>query len=66
MKTLTIDLETRSDVDITASGVYRYTESPQFAILLMSVSVDGGEITTYDLALYRVTAVCYPADVGLC
>lgn len=50
MKTLTIDLETRSDVDITASGVYRYTESPQFAILLMSVSVDGGEITTYDLA----------------
>lgn len=51
MKTLTIDLETRSDVDITASGVYRYTESPQFAILLMSVSVDGGEITTYDLAI---------------
>ena len=50
MKTLTIDLETRSDVDITASGVYRYTESSQFAILLMSISVDGGEITTYDLA----------------
>ena len=50
MKTLTIDLETRSDVDITASGVYRYVESPQFSILLMSVSVDGGDVVTYDLA----------------
>ncbi len=47
---MTIDIETRSDADITVSGAYSYAESPQFAILLMSVSVDGGDVITYDLA----------------
>lgn len=49
MNYLTIDLETRSDIDISASGVYKYAESPNFDILLISISVDGGKVITYDL-----------------
>lgn len=50
MKTIEIDLETRSDRDITKCGVYAYVDSPYFAITLMSVSVDGGAVQLYDLA----------------
>ena len=50
MKTMSIDLETRSSVDIGKCGVYKYAESPDFDILLFGVSVDGGPITVYDLA----------------
>lgn len=50
MKTLEIDLETRSDRDITKCGVYAYVDSPYFAITLMSVSVDDGAVQLYDLA----------------
>lgn len=50
MKTLEIDLETRSDRDITKCGVYAYADSPYFAITLMSVAVDGGAVQLYDLS----------------
>lgn len=50
MKTLEIDLETKSDRDITKCGVYAYVDSPYFAITLISVSVDGGAVQLYDLA----------------
>ena len=50
IKTLSIDLETFSDVDLKKCGVYKYAESPNFEILLFGVSVDGGEIIVYDLA----------------
>ena len=49
MKTLSIDLETFSDVDLRKAGVYRYTGSPAFEILLFGVSIDGGPVTVYDL-----------------
>lgn len=48
--TLSIDLETFSDVDLKKCGVYKYAESPNFEILLFGVSVDSGEVTVYDLA----------------
>lgn len=48
--TLSIDVETFSDVDLKKCGVYKYAESPDFEILLFGVSVDGGEATVYDLA----------------
>lgn len=48
--TLSIDLETFSAVDLKKCGVYKYAESPDFEILLFGVSVDGGEVTVYDLA----------------
>ena len=48
--TLSIDVETFSDVDLKKCGVYKYASSPNFEILLFGVSVDGGEVTVYDLA----------------
>ena len=48
--TLSIDVETFSDVDLKKCGVYKYAESPNFAVLLFGVSVNGGEVTVYDLA----------------
>lgn len=50
MKSISIDIETRSGVDIGKSGVYRYTESPDFAILLFGYAVDGSEVKVIDLA----------------
>lgn len=50
IRTLSIDLESFSDVDLKKCGVYRYAESPNFEILLFGVSVDGGEVMVYDLA----------------
>ena len=48
--TLSIDVETFSDVDLKKCGVYKYASSPNFEILLFGVSVNGGEVTVYDLA----------------
>lgn len=50
MKKLMIDLETRSDVDITKTGVYRYADSPYFDILLFAYSVDNAPVQVVDLA----------------
>ena len=50
IKTLSIDLETFSDVELTKCGVYKYAESPNFEILLFGVSVNGGDVVVYDLA----------------
>ena len=50
MWNLSLDLETKSSVDITKCGAYKYAESPDFEILLFGVSVDYGPITVYDLA----------------
>ena len=50
MMTLSIDLETRSSVDLAKCGVYRYASSPDFDILLFGVSVDSGPVKVYDLA----------------
>lgn len=50
IKYMSLDLETRSSVDITKSGVYKYAESPDFEFLLFGVSVNGGPVAVYDLA----------------
>lgn len=47
---LSLDLETRSSVDIAKSGVYRYAESDDFDILLFGVSVNHEPVRVYDLA----------------
>lgn len=49
MKTLSIDLETFSSVDLKKSGVYRYCESNDFTILLFGYSVDGADVKVVDL-----------------
>lgn len=50
MKHMSIDIETFSDVDLNKCGVYRYTESPSFEILLFGYSIDDGDVSVIDLA----------------
>ncbi|MCB5776547.1 DNA polymerase [Ruminococcus callidus] len=50
MQKLMIDLETKSDIDIAKSGVYRYADSPYFDILLFAYSVDDAPVQVVDLA----------------
>ena len=50
MRTLSIDIETFSDVDLKNCGVYKYTSSPTFEILLFGYAVDGGAVQVVDLA----------------
>lgn len=53
MKTLSIDIETYSSIDLTRSGVYKYTESPDFRILLFGYAIDEGDVHVVDLASGR-------------
>ena len=50
IKTLSLDLETFSSVNLQKAGVYKYAESPEFDILLFGYSVDGGAVHVIDLA----------------
>lgn len=50
MKTLSIDIETYSDVPLQKTGVYRYVESPDFEILLFAYSIDSQPVQVIDLA----------------
>ena len=59
MKTLSIDIETYSDILLQKSGVYRYCESPNFEILLFGYSADSGPVQVVDLACGEKI----PADV---
>jgi DNA polymerase len=49
MRNLSIDIETYSNTNLSKAGVYRYSESPDFEILLFGYSIDGGEVTVVDL-----------------
>lgn len=59
MKTISIDIETYSSVNLSKSGVYKYAESKDFEILLFAYSVDGGEVQVVDIA----AGECIPAEV---
>lgn len=47
---ITIDIETRSDKDISKCGVYAYTDTPYFDILLFAYSIDGQPVQVIDTA----------------
>lgn len=53
MRTLSIDIETYSDVDIGACGAYKYVDSPNFEILLFGYSFDFEPAKVIDLMDYE-------------
>ena len=50
MRTLSIDIETFSSVDIGNAGLYKYVQSDDFEILLFAYSFDEGDVKVIDLA----------------
>ncbi|WP_139903987.1 DNA polymerase [Clostridium thermarum] len=50
MKSISVDIETFSSINLQKSGVYRYIEADDFEILLFGYSVDGGEVQVVDIA----------------
>ena len=50
IKTLSLDLETYSSIDLAKCGVYKYAESPDFEILLFAYSVNEGPVQVVDIA----------------
>ncbi len=59
MKTLAIDIETYSSVDLVKSGVYAYSSAPDFGILLFAYAFEDEPIQIVDLA----SGEELPADV---
>lgn len=49
---LVLDLETFSSADLPRGGVKKYTEAPDFEILLMSYAWDGGPVQLWDFTQY--------------
>ena len=49
-KKLSCDFETYSSVDIGKSGMYKYMESPDFAILLLAYAFDDEDVKIVDVA----------------
>jgi len=59
-KTLSIDVETFSTVDIGDAGVHKYVEDESFSILLFGYSIDYGPVEVVDLTN---PCQCIPPDV---
>lgn len=50
MAHLSIDIETKSSIEIGKAGLYRYAQSPDFGILLFAYQMDEGPVEIIDLA----------------
>lgn len=50
MRILSIDIETYSEIDLVRSGVYSYTASSSFEILLFAYAFDDEEVKIIDIA----------------
>lgn len=48
-RTMGVDIETYSDVDLKKLGAYAYAASPAFEILLIAYSIDGGPVRVIDM-----------------
>ena len=47
---MSIDIETKSSVDLTKCGVYTYSEDKDFQILLLAYAFDDEEVSVIDLS----------------
>ncbi|WP_067783084.1 DNA polymerase [Actinomyces vulturis] len=56
---LTLDIETFSEINLGKAGMYRYAHDPSFELLLLSYSWDAGPVDTIDIA----SGESIPADV---
>lgn len=56
MRTLSIDIETYSSIELTKSGVYRYVEAPDFTILLFAYAFDDEPVELVDLVQGHLSA----------
>lgn len=52
MRKVFIDFETYSDVDIKKGGMYKYTESDNFEILLIGYAIDDGHFRCVDITKF--------------
>lgn len=59
MIVMNVDIETYSATDIT-NGVYRYTEDPDFRILLIGYRLNAGEVRVIDLTEPAATSYTNP------
>ena len=59
MRTLAVDIETYSSVDLFGSGMYAYAASPDFTVLLLGYAFDDETVEVIDIASGEVI----PAEV---
>ncbi len=50
IKSLSIDIESFSDIDLKKCGVYKYSESDSFEVLLLAASINNGPVEVFDIA----------------
>ena len=58
-RTLSVDIESYSSADLSACGLHKYMESPDFEILLIGYSFDGGPVHVHDCT----APGCWPRDL---
>lgn len=63
MKTLHIDIETYSSVDLSSCGVYKYVESEDFEVLLFAYAFDDEPVIVIDLTSSKDAWEDVPDDV---
>lgn len=61
MRSLSIDIETYSSNDLIKSGVYKYVEAADFAILLFAYAFDDNEVEIVDLTAEELPDVVFHA-----
>lgn len=59
MRTLFIDIETYSSVDIMSCGAYKYTESPDFEILIVGYAINDSPVRVIDVLSSRLLGLSY-------
>ena len=63
-QTLSIDIETYSSIDLRKSGVYRYTESPDFQVLMIAYAYGNDDVQILDsITMEFLNALVNPAII---